>query len=82
MRPTEYVDQLTQQQVQAQQVEHGGSLIENMQEFEDGDWIITWPIEFDGLQRKTVIKKDVFTTRFKRVGDTGKIDWKNQFGWG
>lgn len=81
-----YIDEETGNTVHAKQAQHGGSLIlvyGEFEQFEDGDWIVTFPVNFEGKQERRVIKEEAFSKRFKLLGSkkTTGIDW-SQYGWG
>lgn len=65
--------------------EHGGILMEIMAlgeqaRFEDGDFIVTYPENFEHVREKKIIKSDVFGKKFVPINVKQGVDWASM-GW-
>ncbi len=73
-----FKDSTTGHVIQAIECGHGGTLMETHQNFEEGDYIVKWPVDLEGIIRHEVFPSDVFNKRFNE--GSKKIDWK-ALGW-
>jgi hypothetical protein len=73
-----YKDSKTGNNVQAIEVGHAGILFGIGTHFEEGDYIVQFPVNLEGTQHRAVFSASQFKERF---GGRAKTDWK-ALGWG
>ena len=71
----EYIDSTTGNHIDARQAGHGGTLVGDQKDFNDGDWIVKFPTNLMGESKRDVFTNDEFKKRFKT---TGKKEEKNK----
>lgn len=76
-----FVDVQTGHNVQAIQSGHSGILLDehHLRHFEEGDWIVSFPMNLEGQFSRQSFSEPEFKKRFSS-GKTSKINWKDH-GW-